>query len=89
MHTCIHACMHRCIHAIHINWLSILHPFASLRQSPTGFHLSFWQEGWGLSFMMQQASFHNMPIAFASAKESDASYAQLGRELQSALTGED
>jgi hypothetical protein len=51
--------------------------------------LSFWQEGWGLNFMMQQASFHNMPIAFASAKESDASYAQLGRELQSALTGED
>lgn len=38
---------------------------------------------WGLPEMMQQAFWHNMPLAFATA--SDADYITLNRELQSLL----
>lgn len=38
---------------------------------------------WGLPEMMQQAFWHNMPLAFATASDSD--YISLNRELQSLL----
>jgi len=44
------------------------------------------KEGWGLNIMIQQATFHNMPLAFASAKgAAEDGWIPLGRELQSLI----
>ena len=90
VHACMHAYMHsdfdKLTHAMTSTGCPFSTPVASLGPSPTGSHWSCWQEGWGVHFMIQQAAFHNMPIAFATAKgDNHASYVQLGRELQSAL----
>lgn len=41
------------------------------------------QAGWGLIPMVQQATFHNMPVAFATAIIEPDQYIPLGREYQS------
>ncbi|CAK9105598.1 40S ribosomal protein S6 [Durusdinium trenchii] len=41
--------------------------------------------GWGMVELVQQASFHNMPLAFATAIQTPNEYVQLNIELQSAL----
>ena len=39
-------------------------------------------QAWGFNTMLQQAAFHNMPIAFASAKSAEL-YEQINRDLKS------